>query len=132
MGVGICIWWSFYPPTFAAAQLRIEAIPARPKLLQKNSLQRKCFGAMNFAIITKESLYKAKFLGLVSCKKGPAIGSNITKKIFWWNYFSNNYKDYYKEIVPRNYFVIISARMVVLGSRLSFLATGPPDPGTGF
>ena len=33
-----------------------------PKLLQKNSLQRKCFGAINFVIITKESLYKANSL----------------------------------------------------------------------
>ena len=56
------------------------------------------------AKITKESLYKAKFLGLFSCKKGPASGSNITKKIFWWNYFCNNYKDYYKRICSKELF----------------------------
>ena len=56
-----------------------------------------------------------KFPGLFSCKKGHTSGSNITKKIFWWNCFCNNYKKrLQKYIVPGNYFVIISARMVSL------------------
>ena len=32
---------------------------------------------------------------MFSCKQGQTSGSNITKKIFWWNYFCNNYKDYH-------------------------------------
>ena len=28
--------------------------------------------------------------------QGQTSGSNITKKMLWWNYFCNNYKDYYK------------------------------------
>ena len=54
---------------------------------------------------------------MFSCKEGQTSGSNITKKMLRWNYFCNNYKDYYKIIVPRNYFVIVSARMVVLQTR---------------
>ena len=57
---------------------------------KENSLQRKCFGAINFVIITKESLYKANSLA--------------------WSLV--------KKMVPRNCFVIISARMVF---RKSFL-----------
>ena len=32
---------------------------------------------------------------MFSCKQGQTSGSNITKKMLWWNYFCNNYKDYY-------------------------------------
>ena len=71
-------------------------IPPPPNLLQKNSLQRKCFGAIHFVKITKESLYKANSLACFLAKGGHARGSNITKKIFWWNYCCNNYKNYYK------------------------------------
>ena len=39
-----------------------DHLPSRPKLLQKSSLQRECFGAIKFVIITKESLYKANSL----------------------------------------------------------------------
>ena len=30
------------------------------------------------------------------CKQGQTSGSNITKRMFWWNCFCSNYKDYYK------------------------------------
>ena len=65
--------------------------------ITKNSLQRKCFGAIvtNFIKFTKQSL-QIKFLGLFSCQKGHTSGSNIAKELFWWNYFCNNYNDYYK------------------------------------
>ena len=62
----------------------------------------------------KRTTLQSKFLGLFSCKKGHASGSNIAKKIFWCNYFCNNYKMITKEDVERNYFVMISARMVFL------------------
>ena len=94
---------------------RTRTLHFSEKLLQKNSLQRKCFGAINFVIITKESLYKANPLACFLHKKGHASGSNITKKIFWWNYFCNNYKDYYKRTCSKEFhFVIISATMVQL------------------
>ena len=80
-------------------------VPSRPKLLQKDSLQRKCFGAVNFVKITKESLYKANSLACSLAKRdGHASGSNITKKIFWSNYFCNNYKNHYKRKCSKELF----------------------------
>ena len=32
---------------------------------------------------------------MFSCKQGQTSVSNITKNMFWWNRFCNNYKDYY-------------------------------------
>ena len=78
------------------AHLQLYQIPSRPKLLQKNSLQRKCFGAIDFCKNYKRITLQSKFLGLFSCKKGHTCGSNITKKILWLNYFCNSYKNYYK------------------------------------
>ena len=44
---------------------------------------------MNCVKIAKLIALQSKFLGLVSCRKGHASGSNTTKRIFWWNYFRN-------------------------------------------
>ena len=49
---------------------------------------------------------------MFSCKQGQTSGSNITKKMFWWNYFVIITKVITKVIVLRNYFAIVSARMV--------------------
>ena len=81
------------------------------KTMKKKLLQRKCFGAINFVKLQKNHFTK-QIPWPVLLKKGHTSGSNITKKIFWWNYFCNNYKNYCKTNVPRNYFVIISAGMV--------------------
>ena len=70
------------------------------------------FWSNSFCKNYKRITLQSKFLGLFSCKKGHTCGSNITKKILWLNYFCNNYKNITKENVSRNYFVIISARMV--------------------
>ena len=69
-----------------------------------NSLQTKCFGAINIVNITKESLLQSEFFGLFSCKKGHASGINITKKIFWWNYFCDNCKNNYKRKCSKELF----------------------------
>ena len=39
----------------------------------------------NFVKIAKQSLYKANSF-VFSCKQGKATGSNITDKMFWWNF----------------------------------------------
>ena len=41
---------------------------------------------------------------MFSCKQGQTSGSNITKKMFWWNYFCMNYKDYYKNNCSKEIF----------------------------
>ena len=39
---------------------------------------------------------QSKFLRMFSCKQGQTSGSNIAKKMFWWNSFCSNFKDCYK------------------------------------
>ena len=41
------------------------------------------YGCKNY----KKSLNKAKFLLMFSSKQGQASGSNIAKKMFWWDPF---------------------------------------------
>ena len=88
-------------------------IPWRPKFLQKNSLQRKCFGAINFVIITKESLYKANSLACFLAEGDPPVTATLQRKCSGRIIFVIITKIITKEIVPRNYFVIILARMVI-------------------
>ena len=57
-----------------------------------------------------------KILSIFSYKQQQISGSKTTKRIFWWNYVCNNYKDDYKRNVQRIYFVIISAKMVMQGN----------------
>ena len=83
-------------------------------------LQNNCFGTINFVIVTKRTLYKANSFACSLAKQVQTCGSNIAKKMLWWNYFCVAItKIITKENVPRNGFVIISARMVciVRGSR---------------
>ena len=87
-------------------------LPSRPKLLQKNTLQRKCFGAINFVIITKESLYKANPLACFLPKRDTPVPATLQRKSSGGIIFVIITKIITKENVPRNYFVIISARMV--------------------
>ena len=86
-------------------------LPSRPKLLQKNSLQRKCFGAINFVKITKESLYKANSLACFLAKIDTAVAATSKRKSSGGIIFVIITKIITKENVPRNYFVIISASM---------------------
>ena len=55
-------------------------IPLRPKLLQKNSLQRRCLGAINFVKITKESLYKANSLACFLAKRDTPVAATLQRK----------------------------------------------------
>ena len=41
---------------------------------------------------------------MFSCKQGQTSGSNITKKMFWWNNFCNNYRDHYKNHCSKELF----------------------------
>ena len=87
-----------------------EAVLRTLALFQKNSLQRKCFGAINFVKIAKESLYKTNSLACFLAKKGHATlqGESSGGIIF-----VIATKFITKESVPRNSFVIIFARIRV-------------------
>ena len=41
---------------------------------------------------------------MFSSKQGQTSGSNITKKMFWWNYFCDKYRDYYKNNCSKELF----------------------------
>ena len=56
---------------------------------KKKTFQKKGFGTSNVVKITKQSLYKANPFGCSLANRGKPCGSNITKEIFWWNYFYN-------------------------------------------
>ena len=94
------------------------SVPSQPKLLQKNSLQRKCFGAINFVKITKESLYKANSLACFVAKRDTPVAATLQKKSSGGIIFVIITKIITKENVPRNYFVIISARMVMISASM--------------
>ena len=64
--------------------------------LQKNSLRRKCFEAIDFVKITKESLYETNSLACFLAIRDTPVAATLQKNIFWWNYLCNSYKDYYK------------------------------------
>ena len=95
-------------------------IPSRPKLLQKNSLQRKCFEAINFVKITKQSLYKTNSLACFLAKRDTPVAATLQRKSFGGIIFVIITKKITKIIVSGNYFVIISARMVVHEHVLTF------------
>ena len=73
-----------------------------------NTLQNNCFAVK----ITKRSFYKANSFVCSLANRDEPSGSNITKKMFWWNWFVIATKMSTNAIVPKHYFVIISARMV--------------------
>ena len=73
-----------------------------------------CFGTINFVKITKQSLYKANSFACSLANRDKPLAATLQRKCFGGILFGN-YKNYYKKIiVPRHYFVIISARMVHL------------------
>ena len=75
-------------------------------------LQRKYFGAINFVKITKESVYKANSLACFLANRDKPVASTLQRKCSGGICFVIITKIITKIIVPRNYFVIISARMV--------------------
>ena len=66
-------------------------------LFKKNS-----FGTINVVKITKQSLCKANSFACSLANR--ASGSHITKKMFWWNSFCKNYKEYYKNNFSKELF----------------------------
>ena len=69
-------------------------------------------GAINFVKITKESLYKANSLACFLANRDKPVAATLQRKCSSGINFVRITKIIAKIIVPRNYFVIISARMV--------------------
>ena len=65
------------------------------KIITKNTFQQK-MAQIIFKQVQKTISLQSKFLRRLSCKQGRTSGRNIAKKMFWWYYFCNNFKDHYK------------------------------------
>ena len=50
---------------------------------KKIVFNKNCFGTINFVKITINLFTKQ--IRMFSCKQGQTTGSNIAKKMFWWN-----------------------------------------------
>ena len=87
-------------------------IPLRPKLLQKIHFKYKRFGTIGFVIVTKQSLYKANSFACSLAKRDTPVAATLQRKCSGGIIFVIITKMITKVSVPRNYFVIISARMV--------------------
>ena len=85
------------------------------------------FEAINFVKITKESLYKTHSLACFLARRDTPVAATLQRKSFGGIIFVIITKKITKIIVPGNYFVIMSARMV---RPKSFLA--PPFCWTKF
>ena len=91
--------------TFSDSETPLK-IPLRPKLLQKILFNENCFGTINFVKITKQSLYKSNSLACSLASRDKPVAAILQRKCFGGKIIT-------KIIVSRDYFVIISARMVV-------------------
>ena len=87
------------------------------KIITKKRFTKKMFDTINFVIITKESLYKANSLACFLAKGDLLVAATLQRKSSGGIIFVIITKIITKEIVPRNYFVIISARMVTPHSK---------------
>ena len=86
-------------------------MPSQPKSLQKKQLQENCFGTVILQTFQNHPFTRQiNSRGVFSCKQGQTSGSNIAKRMLWWNNF-----------------VIISARMVRF--RVRFQAVKVPTFG---
>ena len=71
-----------------------------------------CFGTIKFVKVTKQSLYKANSFACSLANRDKPVAAALQRKCFGGILFVIVTKITTKITVPRNYFVIISARMV--------------------
>ena len=91
-----------------------SSIPARPNLLHKNAFN--CFGTIHFVISTKQSLHETNSFACSPANRDKPVAATLQRKCCGGITFAIITKIITKINVPRNYFVIISARMVVWSS----------------
>ena len=96
----------------AKERLHANIVPARPKLLQKILFKNNCFGTINFVKVTKQSLYKANSFACSLASRDKPVAATLQRKCSGGILSVIITKIITKIIVPRNYFVILSARMV--------------------
>ena len=57
-----------------------EALTIAAKIITKKLFTKKCFGTINFVIITKESLYKANSLACFLVKRELPVAATLQRK----------------------------------------------------
>ena len=95
--------------TSIVLRFTIAAQMITKKILFKNN----CFGKINFVKVTKQSLYKANSFACSLASRSKLVAGALQRKCSGGLIFVIVTKIITKINVPRNYFVIISARMVV-------------------
>ena len=81
-------------------------------VLQKILFKKNCFGTPNFVKITKQSLYKANSFACSLANRDKPVVATLQRKCSSGFIFVIITKIATKAIIPRIYFIIISARMV--------------------
>ena len=94
-----------------------EANTIAAKITTKSTFQKELFWHNSFGQKYKTISLQSKFLRIFSCKHGTSQWQQHYKEIVLVELFFCN------KIVPRNYFVILSARMVFLTSGFSHSCT---------
>ena len=90
----------------------IGALTIAAKIIPKNTFKNNCFGTIYFVKITKQSLYKANSFACSLANRDKPVAATLQRKCSGGIIFVIITKIITKIIVPSNYFVIISARMV--------------------
>ena len=79
---------------------------------------KNCFGTISFVKVTKQSLYKANSFARSLANRDKPVAATLQRKSFGGIISVIITKIISKIIVPRNYFVIVSARMVIRTRRI--------------
>ena len=74
------------------------------EIITKNTFQNKCFGTINFAKITKQSLYKASPFACFLANRDKPVAATLQRKCSGGIIFVIITKIITKIVVPRNYF----------------------------
>ena len=112
---------------------QMRTLPSRPKLLQKYFSNKNCFGTINIVNIGKQTPYKANSFACSLAKRDKPVTAILHRKCSSRISSVIITKITTKIIVPRNYFVIISARMVrpTLQISLTFACLSLPHQEQG-
>ena len=91
---------------------------APEKLLHKKYFIKELFGAINFVKSTKQSLYKANTFACSLANRAKPVAAAVQRKCSGGILFVIITKIITKRDAPKNYFVIIMVRMVMLHRKL--------------
>ena len=74
------------------------------KIITKQFVPRNYFVTILTRMVTNQKSFRNPNPYCLGEKHPRTTGNNITKKIFWWNYFCKSYKKYYETICSKELF----------------------------